>query len=196
MPSGRPTSSWPFPTTGPRGSRAPPPPSTTPSPCRPPDPPAPPFRAGQGPPVRRVPRRALLGFLLLPLLLAGGYAAFRWSPLAGYLSGPALAAAKGRLQHSWWAPALLVGGYLVLSPLGVPATPLMFAGGVLFGGAAGSLYNVIGVILGGEASYFLGRLLGRELVRHVAGRRLRKVEAALGRRGFWNLVAVRFLPLP
>jgi uncharacterized membrane protein YdjX (TVP38/TMEM64 family) len=143
-----------------------------------------------------VPRRALLRFLLLPVLLAGGYAALRWTPLAGYLSGPALAAAKGRLQHSWWAPALLVGGYLVLSPLGVPATPLMFAGGAIFGGAAGSFYNIIGVILGGEASYFLGRHLGRDLVRHFAGRRLRKVELALGRRGFWNLVAVRFLPLP
>ena len=143
-----------------------------------------------------MPRRALLRFLLLPLLLAAGYAAFRWTPLAGYFTGPALMAAKGRLQHSWWAPALLVGGYLLLSPLGVPATPLMFAGGVLFGGAAGSLYNVVGVILGGEASYFLGRLLGRDLVRHLAGRKLRKVELALGRRGFWNLVAVRFLPLP
>jgi phospholipase D1/2 len=143
-----------------------------------------------------VPRRALLRFLLLPVLLAGGYAALRWTPLAGYLSGPALAAAIGRLRHAWWAPALLVGGYVLLSPLGVPATPLMLAGGVVFGGAAGTLYNVIGVILGGEASYFLGRLLGRDLVRHIAGRRLRKVELALGRRGFWNLVAVRFLPLP
>jgi phospholipase D1/2 len=143
-----------------------------------------------------VPRRVLLRFLLLPVLLAGGYAAVRWTPLAGYLSGPALAAAISKLRDSWWAPGLLIGGYLVLSPLGVPATPLMIAGGVVFGGAAGSLYNVAGVILGGAASYFLGRLLGRDFVRHVAGRRLRKVELAIGRRGFWNLVAVRFLPLP
>ena len=143
-----------------------------------------------------MPRRVLLRFLLLPVLLAGGYAAVRWTPLAGYLSGPALAAAISKLRESWWAPALLVGGYLVLSPLGVPATPLMIIGGVVFGGAAGSLYNIAGVILGGAASYFLGRLLGRDFVRHVAGHRLRKVELAIGRRGFWNLVAVRFLPLP
>jgi uncharacterized membrane protein YdjX (TVP38/TMEM64 family) len=143
-----------------------------------------------------VPRRALLRFLLLPALLAGAYAAVRWTPLAGHLSGPALAATIGRLRQAWWAPALLVGGYLVLSPLGVPATPLMIAGGVVFGAAAGTLYNVTGVILGGAASYFLGRLLGRDFVRHVVGRRLRKVEHAIGRRGFWNLVAVRFLPLP
>jgi uncharacterized membrane protein YdjX (TVP38/TMEM64 family) len=143
-----------------------------------------------------VPRRVLLRFLLLPVLLVGGYAAVRWTPLAGYLSGPALAAAISRLRESWWAPALLVGGYLVLSPLGVPATPLMIAGGVVFGGVAGSFYNIVGVILGAATSYFLGRSLGRDFVRHVAGHRLRKVELAIGRRGFWNLVAVRFLPLP
>jgi phospholipase D1/2 len=147
-------------------------------------------------PHRRVPRGVLLRFLLLPALLAGGYAAWRWTPLAGYLSGPALAAAIDRLRRAWWAPALLVGGHLVLSPLGIPATFLIVVGGVVFGGPAGSLYNVVGVFLGGAASYFLARLLGRDFVRHLAGRRLRRVELALGRRGFWNLVAVRFLPLP
>jgi uncharacterized membrane protein YdjX (TVP38/TMEM64 family) len=144
----------------------------------------------------RVPWRALLRFLLLPAVLAGVFAAVRWTPLVGYLSGPALADAFSRLRQSWWAPALLIGLYLLLSPLGVPATPLMIAGGVVFGFPAGALYNGVGVILGGAASYFLGRLLGRDFVRHVAGRRLRKVELAIGRRGFWNLVAVRFLPLP
>jgi phospholipase D1/2 len=147
-------------------------------------------------PSRRVPRRLLVRFLLLPALLVGVFAAVHWTPLDGYLSGPALNTAIDRLRQSWWAPALLVGSYLLLSPLGVPATPLMIVGGVVFGGAAGSLYNFAGVIMGGAASYFLGRGLGRDFVRHVAGHRLRKVELAIGRRGFWNLVAVRFLPLP
>jgi uncharacterized membrane protein YdjX (TVP38/TMEM64 family) len=147
-------------------------------------------------PPRRVPRRTLLRFLLLPVLVAGGYAALRWTPLAAYASGPALAAMVGRLRETWWAPALLVGGYVVLSPLGVPATPLMIAGGVVFGAAAGSIYNGLGVFLGAAATFFLGRILGRDLVSHLAGRRLRRVERAIARRGFWSLVAVRFIPLP
>jgi uncharacterized membrane protein YdjX (TVP38/TMEM64 family) len=148
--------------------------------------------AGRG----RIPRRVLLRFLLLPALVLAGLAALRWTPLAGYLSGPALVAAIARLQRAWWAPALLVGGYVVLSPLGVPATPLMVAGGVVFGGLAGAIYNVIGVFLGGATTYLLGLALGRDLVSHLAGNRLRKVERALARRGFWGLVALRFLPLP
>jgi phospholipase D1/2 len=145
---------------------------------------------------RRIPRRVLLRFLLLPALVLGGLAVLRFTPLSSYVSGPALAAAIARLQHTWWAPALLVGGYLVLSPLGMPATPLMIAGGVVFGGVAGAFYNALGVLLGGAFTYLLGLVLGRDLVRHLAGQRLRKVERAIGRRGFWSLVAIRFLPLP
>jgi phospholipase D1/2 len=147
-------------------------------------------------PVRRIPRRVLLRFLLLPALVIAGAVAARWTPLAGYLNEQAMTAAIGQLRHAWWAPALLVAGYVVLSPLGVPATPLMFAGGVVWGGAAGSFWNVLGLILGGAGNYLLGRTLGGEMVRHLAGRRLLKVQRALGRRGFWGLVAVRFLPLP
>jgi uncharacterized membrane protein YdjX (TVP38/TMEM64 family) len=159
-------------------------------------PPTKPELARDHPPSRRMPRRTLLRFLVIPALLAGGYAAARWTPLAAYLSVPALEAAFGRLRQSWWAPGLLIGAYLVLSPVGVPATPLMVAGGMVFGGVAGSIYNWLGVVLGAAASFFVGRVLGRDFVRHIAGRRLRKVEIAIGRRGFWNLVAVRFLPLP
>ncbi len=148
--------------------------------------------AGHG----RIPRRLLLRFLLLPALILAGLAALRWTPLAGYLSGPALAAAMVKMQRSWWAPALLVGAYIALSPLGVPATPLMVAGGAVFGGVAGAIYNMLGVFLGGAATYLLGLGLGRDLVRHLAGNRLRRVERALSRRGFWSLVALRFLPLP
>ncbi|HVT57670.1 MAG TPA: VTT domain-containing protein [Thermoanaerobaculia bacterium] len=143
-----------------------------------------------------MPRAALLRFLVVPTLLLASFVALRWTPLAGYLNGPALSAAVARLRESWWAPAALIAGYLVLSPLGLPATPLMVAGGMVFGAVAGTLYNLLGVYAGGATTYFLGRLLGRELVVHVAGRRLRKVEKAVARRGFWSLVGLRFLPLP
>jgi uncharacterized membrane protein YdjX (TVP38/TMEM64 family) len=125
-----------------------------------------------------------------------GLAVLRWTPLAGYLTGPALETTLGTLRNTWWAPALLIGCYLVLPSIGAPATPLIVGGGVVFGAVTGSIYNVVGVLLGGTVTYYLGRVLGRDFVRQVAGHRLRRVEHAVGRRGFWSLVAVRFLPLP
>ena len=66
-----------------------------------------------------------------------------------------------QLRSTWWAPAALILSYLVLCPLGVPASPMMIAGGMVFGPVWGSVYNVTGTFLGGTATYFLGRGLGR-----------------------------------
>jgi phospholipase D1/2 len=145
-------------------------------------------------PASGLPRQALFRFLLLALLVAAGFAALRWTPLAGYASGPQLKAAFESLRQAWWAPALLIAVYLLASPIGMPAVPPMLAGAVVFGAAQGTLYNLIGLFLGAASTYALGRFLGRDFVRHLAGKRLKKVERGLAQRGFWGLVAIRFVP--
>ena len=50
---------------------------------------------------------------------------------------------------------------------------------------------------GAAASFLLARALGRDLVVHLAGESLlERVEGLLERHGFWNLVRVRFIPIP
>jgi phospholipase D1/2 len=148
-------------------------------------------------PAPRVPRHLLLRFLVLVLIVGTGFAVLRWSPLAGWLNKETITAGFERLRDTWWAPALLVLSYVVLCPLGVPATPMMIAGGVVWGVLRGSVYNVLGIFLGAASTYWLGRVLGRDFVLHLFGRRLRRVERMVARRGgFWSLAGVRFLPLP
>ena len=145
----------------------------------------------------RIPRHLLLGFAILIVIVAGGFAALRWTPLAGVLTKDAVLATLERLRGTWWAPALLIGFYVALCPLGFPASPLMVAGGMVFGAVLGSVYNFAGVFLGGAVTYYLGRHLGRDFVRHLGGKRMRKVERAIHQQGdFWSLVGIRFLPLP
>ncbi len=144
-----------------------------------------------------IPRQILLRFLALVVFVAAGFAVLKWSPLAGYLNKDELLALFDRLRGTWWAPGALIATYLVLCPLGLPASPLMIVGGVVWGVAAGSVYNVTGIFLGGVATYYLGRLLGRDLILHLFGRRLRRVERMVARRAdFWSLTGLRFLPLP
>ena len=57
----------------------------------------------------------------------------------------------------------------MLCPLGVPASPMMITGGIVFGPLWGTIYNMVGTFLGGVATYFLGRSLGRDLVQHLLG---------------------------
>ena len=76
-------------------------------------------------------------------------------------------------------------------------SPLIWAGGIVFGIWWGWLYNFIGALLGASASYLIARALGRDLVLHVVSASLiDRVERILERHGFWTLVRVRFLPIP
>lgn len=142
-------------------------------------------------------RRAALRFVLFLALLVGAFAAARWTPLAGYLDRQALAAALDTLAGRWWAPAVLVGLYVLLCPLGLPATPLIFAGGAVFGAGWGALWNLVGTSLSAGVGYALARGLGRDFVSHLLrGRGLRQLERRLARQDFWTLVSLRFVPLP
>lgn len=148
-------------------------------------------------PEPRFPRHLLLRFLALVLIVGTGFALLRWSPLAAYLDKEAILALFERLRGTWWAPVLLVLSYVLLCPLGIPATPMLVAGAVVWGVLWGSVYNVVGSTLGAASTYWLGRVLGRDFVYHLFGRRLRRVERMVARRGgFWSLAGVRFLPLP
>jgi uncharacterized membrane protein YdjX (TVP38/TMEM64 family) len=143
-----------------------------------------------------VPRHLLLRFLVLVAIVVTGFAVMRWTPLAQYLTVERASALLAQLRQTWWAPLALIGTYIVLCPLFVPASPMMIAGGIVFGPVWGTIYNITGTFLGGSLSYFLGRFLGRDFVRHVLGHRLKRVEQRIARRGFWSLVGIRFLPVP
>ncbi|HEV7667020.1 MAG TPA: TVP38/TMEM64 family protein [Thermoanaerobaculia bacterium] len=145
----------------------------------------------------RTSRRAhLLKFLVLGVIVAGGFAAIRFTPLREHLTGPALEVLLGRLRGNRWAPLAFLGAYVGLLPFGVPASPLMLAGGIVFGAWEGSLLNFLGVMAGGSLTFFLGRSLGRGFIEQIGGRRLERLEKRLTRAGFWSLVGFRFLPFP
>ncbi|HYN20447.1 MAG TPA: DUF309 domain-containing protein [Thermoanaerobaculia bacterium] len=148
-------------------------------------------------PAPPIPWNVLLRFLALIVIVGTGAAILSWSPLAKSLDKDAVRALFDSLQNTWWAPAALILSYVVLCPFGVPATPMVIAGGMVWGVVWGSIYNVVGSTLGGASTYYLGRYLGRDFVLYIFGKRVRRAERMVARRGgFWSLVGIRFIPLP
>ena len=146
---------------------------------------------------RRLPTGAIIKFLVLIALVVVAALALRYTPLSDFLTRERMVAAFVQLRTAWWSPIALIGLFIVLSPTGLPVSPLIFAGGVVFGVWWGWLYNFIGSLFGATVSYLLARALGRQLIEHIAGRTLlEKVESVLEKHGFWNLVRSRFLPIP
>lgn len=149
---------------------------------------------------RALPRWALGRFLLLIALVAAGFLVLRFTPFGervnALLDRERLMTLRAGLQARWWTAPLLLGLYAVLAPLGAPVSPLMLAGGAVFGTLTGSILNFFGTFVGAAGSFFLSRALGRDFVVHVAGNRLQRAERLVARRGFLTLVRIRFLPIP
>jgi uncharacterized membrane protein YdjX (TVP38/TMEM64 family) len=141
-------------------------------------------------------RNAVLKLAVLVVVVGGGFLLLRYTPLAEHVTREALLALLERLRGAWWTPLVLLALYLVIAPLGIPVTPLVFAGGAIFGPLLGAFYNFLGAWLGALLSFVVGRGLGRDFVVHFVGKRLEPVERFLAHQGFWPLVRTRFLPLP
>jgi uncharacterized membrane protein YdjX (TVP38/TMEM64 family) len=146
-----------------------------------------------GPPPWRGP---LLRFLILVVVVGAGAALLRWGPLARYVDPAELLATLRELARAPWAPLAFLAAYVLLCPLGMPVSPFILAGGLVFGFAWGSLLNIAGTWLGAASTFLAGRLLGKDFIEHLLGGRLKVLEAMVEKHGFWTLVRVRFVPIP
>ena len=120
----------------------------------------------------------------------------RTTDLRHYLEPETLLELIERLRTLPGAPLIFALLIAVLFLLGSPTTPLVLVGGAVFGPWIGFLANYLGVVVGAVLTYAFARGLGYELIRGLVGDRLRRLEVLLGRRGFWSLVRLRFLPIP
>lgn len=85
--------------------------------------------------------------------------------------------------------------YAALSLLPLPATVLTIAAGAVFGLARGLPIVLVGASSGALAAFYLGRVLGRDVVQRLTGTRLQTVDVLMTRRGFWTVLTLRLIPL-
>lgn len=142
----------------------------------------------------RLGRRVVsIGLLLVAFVALA--AAWRWTPLGAWLDLATLVEAASSLRHQPWAPAIVLLGYVVAGFLVVPVTVLIAATVFVFGPWLGSIYALAGASLGAAATYGMGRALGRDVVRRLAGPRINRLSRVLGARGVLAMVTLRMLPV-
>lgn len=128
-------------------------------------------------------------------LLLGLAALWRWGPLAKFADAETLASWGESLSGSAMGIAGVIAVYVLGSLVMVPVTALIAATGLLFGPFAGVAVAAAGCILGALAGYGAGRLLGRRLLRRIAGGWIDRLNRGLSRRGIASMTVVRLLPV-
>ncbi|GAA4334967.1 VTT domain-containing protein [Pigmentiphaga soli] len=144
---------------------------------------------------RRPARLRYAALALVLLLIASTALLWRWTPLGDYLDVGVLARTVRRFSQQPITPLVVMGGYVAAGLLSIPITILIVVTGVVFGAFKGGLYALAGTLASAAVTYAIGRWLGRETVRRLAGRRINDLSRRLARRGLVAMVILRLLPV-
>lgn len=135
------------------------------------------------------------GVLLMVVLLAALALAWRLTPLGQWLNFDQLVGYAEQLDGQPLAPLAVVVAFVVGGLIVVPVTLLIAVTAIVFGPVQGALYSFLGATLSATVVYALGRKLGRDAVRRLAGHRLNELSRRLARRGLLAVTLVRIVPI-
>jgi phosphatidylserine/phosphatidylglycerophosphate/cardiolipin synthase-like enzyme/uncharacterized membrane protein YdjX (TVP38/TMEM64 family) len=121
--------------------------------------------------------------------------AWRYTPLAEYVTPRnAIEWAQGFSRY-WWAPLAVIAAYTPASLVMFPRWLITLMAVAAFGPWAALAYAQTGVLVAAIASYVAGELVHRDTVRHMAGQRVNRLSIALQKRGLLAVVIVRLVPI-
>jgi uncharacterized membrane protein YdjX (TVP38/TMEM64 family) len=133
--------------------------------------------------------------LTIVVIVAALAAAWRYTPLAEYVTAERIAGWARSIRGWSWAPAVVVFLYTPAAFVMFPRPLLTLATVIAFGPWLGFVYGMTGIILSALATYYAGRLLSEQSVKRLAGDKLDDVIKALKRHGLMAMLAVRIVPV-
>ena len=96
-------------------------------------------------------------------------------------------------QFAWLIYILI---YLLVILLLVPSTPIIIAGGILFGTFWALVYIVIASIIGDTITFFISRILGRDYMQKILKtEKLENYDKKIKENGFLSLFILRIIPI-
>jgi uncharacterized membrane protein YdjX (TVP38/TMEM64 family) len=138
----------------------------------------------------RIVALALILFALAALALA-----WRYTPLREWINVESLVHLSDRFESSPFAPLIVIGGFVLGGLVVMPVMVLIAATGIVFGPWLGMLYSLLGATLSAVFVYGIGREVGRDAVRRVAGRRINDLSRRIAKRGLLAMLFVRIVPV-
>jgi uncharacterized membrane protein YdjX (TVP38/TMEM64 family) len=137
-------------------------------------------------------RKRLLQIAVLVLLVAAVVGLW-FSPVREELTRENVRAFVEHLRGLWYGPAIFVGAFMLACVFALPASVFVIAAGFIWGWVAGSVYSVVGGMLGALASFYIGRFVGEGMLEKF-GRVGRAVAKQIDHAGFRSLLVLRFIP--
>lgn len=137
-------------------------------------------------------RRTLIRITVLVLLLAA-FAVVWFSPLREQVTRENVRSFVEHLRGLWYGPIAFIAVFALGCVFALPASVFVVAAGFIWGWAFGTLYSLIGGVLGAVASFYIGRFVGAGILDRF-GRVGRMVTKQVDHAGFRSILVLRNIP--
>jgi uncharacterized membrane protein YdjX (TVP38/TMEM64 family) len=123
-------------------------------------------------------------------------AAWRWTPLADYVTAERILGWTRAVRGTWWAPIVLVSAYTPAAFVLLPRPVITLVSVMTFGVLPGLVYATTGVLIAAVVTYYAGRFLPRKTVHRLAGDALEPAGKLLREHGTLAVFGSNMIPTP
>jgi uncharacterized membrane protein YdjX (TVP38/TMEM64 family) len=134
--------------------------------------------------------------IIVPVLLIAAFLVVAWR--AGYfnLKNPQkLDKAADKAQDMPWLGPVFALAYATVAAFAAPVSPLAYGAGAVFGVMQGSVWVMVGSLIGGTAGYWLARGIWSDAAKRLLGRYNRKLRDMKTGNAFLTTVRLQLLPI-
>ena len=131
--------------------------------------------------------------IAVAVLFVGAFAAVWFSPLREQITRENIRAFVEHLRGLWYGPAAFILAFALGCVFALPASVFVVAAGFIWGWVFGTIYSIIGGLIGAMASFFLERYIGADILDRF-GRIGRIVAKQVDHTGFRSLLVARNIP--
>ncbi len=129
------------------------------------------------------------------VFLFGLAAAWRWSPLAQWITTENMAAWAGDIRSHPMSFPIVMAVYVAAGFLMVPITLLVGVTAMVYDPVWAVLYAFSGCLLSALATFLTGAGVGKQMVRKVAGKKLNHISRQMAKKGILTVAVIRNIPV-
>ena len=127
------------------------------------------------------------------LVIAALAAAWRWTPVADYITAERISGWARWVREMPWAPAIAIAVYTPAAFILFPRPLLTLFTVIAFGPWLGFAYGMTGIMLSALVTYYAGRVLRADTVERLGGEAGEQVKKVLRKHGVLAMFGLRIV---
>jgi uncharacterized membrane protein YdjX (TVP38/TMEM64 family) len=139
--------------------------------------------------------KTIIGIVSIAVALLGLALAWSYTSLSNYADTDRVSSLLSAYSRSVWGPPLAVAAFVVGGLVVFPVLVLIAATAAALGPWVGFATAMAGVTLSAFILFAIGRLLGRERLQHLLGRRAARIQERVVGKGVLAVVVIRMIPV-